>query len=888
MDTALEKEMNKKMISVIVPVHNTFRYVKECLESILNQTYANIEVICIDSSTDRTVEILKDMAGEDSRIRLIFDTNSSYGYKVNRGIREAQGNFIAIVDSDDYLEREMFQRLIDAMVENDADFVKSDHSSFFVENEKNVIDEYISNASEKEMYCKCIDTGKDPSILYKTGISIWTGLYKKSFLIENNIFMNESEGASFQDAGFSVLTHLCGRKIYYLCESFYRYRTDNINSSVKSEKKYETIAEEWRWIDRQVAERKIEDEDILLALRARKLTNYEWNINRLSPAMASKFACMINDELDIQYLRPDLVQKLPPYFQEMFHRVYEKGLQKIPAKTEYIIDLLRNRKVALVGCGELACKIISYDIERGFFGIHRVYDLEDKTLGIDGFYLTVRAINSRSVVKDYVYLIPDVEGRDELYNQLMNAGIGSEQINKVEQFYLPADMYKQGDGTKAVRQGIKEDEVKVSIIVPVYNVERYLEECLQSLISQDESNLEIICVDDGSTDRSAVILKRMCQEDERIRVVTQKNQGLAMARNTGLRYAHGKYVMFCDSDDMLKRNSVRKLYEVAQETCSQIVSFDAKCIYMTEELVEENNKDNYYQRSFSYGLDNGKEMFTNMIEDNCYCDSACLMFIDRDWIVNNNLSFYAGILYEDCLFSVQCMMKAEKVYHINEQFYIYRVREGSIMTSHVNANNLYGRLINIHNFYRILFTENLTERQENALAEFTREVGYHAKWLAGNMEVSETDKLLCMQLTPLMRLELEQYGVNADQIRRMARKDNFDRVVESAEKIEIYGAGIRGRRLLAYLILKGYGNKICNFVVTAKGDQQQNIDGVNVFSAEEGWKPERDKLLIISFAGKEADELYRWYQNIGVTDIIQFDNDTNYLVVKYLRERLRF
>lgn len=281
-------------------------------------------------------------------------------------------------------------------------------------------------------------------------------------------------------------------------------------------------------------------------------------------------------------------------------------------------------------------------------------------------------------------------------------------------------------------------------------------------------------------------------------------------------------------------------------------------------------------------------MFTNMIEDNCYCDSACLMFIDRDWIVNNNLSFYAGILYEDCLFSVQCMMKAEKVYHINEQFYIYRVREGSIMTSHVNANNLYGRLINIHNFYRILFTENLTERQENALAEFTREVGYHAKWLAGNMEVSETDKLLCMQLTPLMRLELEQYGVNADQIRRMARKDNFDRVVESAEKIEIYGAGIRGRRLLAYLILKGYGNKICNFVVTAKGDQQQNIDGVNVFSAEEGWKPERDKLLIISFAGKEADELYRWYQNIGVTDIIQFDNDTNYLVVKYLRERLRF
>lgn len=888
MDMVCEKDMNKKMISVIVPVHNTFLYVKECLESILNQTYANLEVICIDSSTDRTIEILKKIACADSRVRLILDTNSSYGYKVNKGIKEAQGDFIAIVDSDDYLECGMLQRLIDVISENDADFVKSDHSSFFVENKKNVIYEYISNASEKEIYGKCIDASNEPSILYKTGISIWTGLYKKSFLLENNIFMNESPGASFQDAGFSVLTHLYGRKIYYLCESFYRYRTDNINSSVKSPKKYETIAEEWKWIEGQIVERKIKDENILLALRARKLTNYEWNIKRLPSDLAVKFACIINEELDIQYLQSNLVEKMPPYYQEMFNRVYEKGLQNIPAKTKYIIDLLRDQQVALVGYGELGRKILSYDIENGYFGIQKFYDLEDKVLEIDGLYLTVNAINARKVVKNYVYLIADAEHENELYNRLMNTGVKSEQVYKAEQFYLPTDMSRQEDGRKAIEKEVKEDEVKVSIIVPVYNVERYLEECLRSLMGQDEGNLEIICVDDGSTDGSVAILERMHQEDGRIKVVTQKNQGLAAARNTGLRYAHGKYIMFCDSDDMLKRNSVRKLHVLAEETQSQIVLFDAKCIYMTEELATKNNKDNYYQRTFSYGLDNGKEMFAQMMENDSYCDSACLMFIDREWIISTDLSFYAGILYEDCLFSVQCMMKAEKVYHINEQFYIYRVREGSIMTSHANASNLYGRLINIHNFYRIFFTENLTERQENALAEFTRTVGYHAKWLAGSMEMSEIDKLLCMKLTPFMKLELETYGVNADQIRRMTRKDKFDQILERAEWIEIYGAGTRGRRLLAYLILKGHGNKICNFVVTTNGDQQQIIDGINVLSVEEGWKPENGKLLIISFAGKEAEEVYKRYQNMGVTDIIQFDDDINYLVVKYLRERLLF
>ena len=139
------------MISVIVPVHNTLLYIEECLISILDQTYRELEVLCIDSSTDETTAILNKIAETDSRIRVISDSNSSYGYKVNIGVKEAKGDYIAIVDSDDYIELNMFERLLEVMIEHDADFVKSDHSSFYVENREKIIDDCIPNAFDEKL-----------------------------------------------------------------------------------------------------------------------------------------------------------------------------------------------------------------------------------------------------------------------------------------------------------------------------------------------------------------------------------------------------------------------------------------------------------------------------------------------------------------------------------------------------------------------------------------------------------------------------------------------------------------------------------------------------------------------------------------------------------------
>lgn len=326
------------MISVIVPVHNTACYVQECMNSILGQTYSNLQVICVDSSTDlRTTAILQEISARDLRVRLLSDSNSSYGYKINTGIRQAKGDYIAIVDSDDYIESNMYKSLLNALLENDADFVKSDHSLFHVINGKNELIRYVDNAYSAEIYNKCLECGQQSDILYKTGISIWTGLYKKSFLQNNRIYMNESAGASFQDAGFSVLTHIYGRKIFYLHESFYRYRTDNADSSVKSQNKYRTIADEWEYIESQVKERGILDENMTEALRIRKLINYEWNLERLDEEAAEKFAVSVHGELEEQYLITGYISKMPVQFQEMFRKVYERGRAKIIMKQQETI-----------------------------------------------------------------------------------------------------------------------------------------------------------------------------------------------------------------------------------------------------------------------------------------------------------------------------------------------------------------------------------------------------------------------------------------------------------------------------------------------------------------------------------------------------------------------
>ena len=293
------KEIN---ISVIVPVHNTELYIRECLDSIVRQTYSAIEIICVDSSTDTTTEILKELALRDERIIHLIDNNSSYGYKINTGINIAKGKYIAIVDADDYIEADMLEKLYCVALEKQADMVKSDHTCFYVESGEKKLCYYVINAYRPFFYGEVFSVEKHPDILCLSNPAIWTGIYKKEFLIQNQIYMNESEGASYQDMGFAILTHMLAKRIFYLDESYYRYRIDNADSSVKSQSKYWTVVEECNWIESQVIKRNICNPEILDAIKIRKINMYYWNYERLNEYYRKRFCDEVHDQLVMEFV----------------------------------------------------------------------------------------------------------------------------------------------------------------------------------------------------------------------------------------------------------------------------------------------------------------------------------------------------------------------------------------------------------------------------------------------------------------------------------------------------------------------------------------------------------------------------------------------------------
>lgn len=293
---------NEILISVIVPVHNTEKYLHKCIQSIANQTYKDIEILCIDSSTDESCNILEEWKNKDKRIKVIYDANGSYGHKINMGISEACGEFISIIDSDDMMSECMLNSLYNIIKDSELDFVKSDYSRFHEENGNMQIDEYSKCLMDDSYYDKMIELQRFPEILWKSNICIWTGLYRTSFLKEKQIFLHESHGASFQDCGFAVLTTLLSQKVFYLSKSFYRYRIDNAGSSVKDESKIMTLVDEWEWIEKEIEKRNVLNDRISFCLKAKKIVTYYWNYMRLQRENASRFACGIHDELDKEYV----------------------------------------------------------------------------------------------------------------------------------------------------------------------------------------------------------------------------------------------------------------------------------------------------------------------------------------------------------------------------------------------------------------------------------------------------------------------------------------------------------------------------------------------------------------------------------------------------------
>ena len=223
------------------------------------------------------------------------------------------------------------------------------------------------------------------------------------------------------------------------------------------------------------------------------------------------------------------------------------------------------------------------------------------------------------------------------------------------------------------------NKIVLSVIVPIYNVEPWLEECLERLERQTLQNFEVILVNDGSTDGSKQIAEKFVDRNDNFILINRKNGGLSVARNTGLEKASGEYVYFLDSDDYLLDTALEVLYKKAKSENLDVLKFAAYTFSEPSRELTWSSVGGYKYKGSYPGVYRGIDLLQMFIDnDDTYYPSCCLIFTKRSVIEKNGLRFYQGIVHEDNLFHFQLMALSERTAILNEPFYCRRYRQGSI------------------------------------------------------------------------------------------------------------------------------------------------------------------------------------------------------------------
>lgn len=285
-------------VSIIVPVCNVEEFLSECLDSCINQTLKEIEIICVnDGSSDNSLKILQEYAEKDKRVKVIDKDNAGYGHAMNIGMDMASGEYIGIVESDDFVELDMYEELYNIAASNNLDFIKADFHRFARDKNNNLKKDLIRVAARApDDYNKVINPKEDTRVFHLV-MQTWSGIYKRDYLIANNIRHNETPGASYQDNGFWFQTFMYAERIYFYNKPFYMNRRDNPNSSVYSKGKVYCMHEEYDHIYEILKENNELYRLYKYQYSRKKFLNFLFTYNRISDEFKYEYVFSIQKEL---------------------------------------------------------------------------------------------------------------------------------------------------------------------------------------------------------------------------------------------------------------------------------------------------------------------------------------------------------------------------------------------------------------------------------------------------------------------------------------------------------------------------------------------------------------------------------------------------------------
>ena len=314
--------MSNIKVSIVMPSLNVRDYIEQCMDSVLAQTLKDIEVICVDAgSTDGTLEILEEYVKKDKRVSIINSDKKSYAYQMNLGFNAAQGEYFGIIETDDYAEPSMFEKLYNKAKEDDADVVKSGFFYYWSKpTERNEASPVASPSMCSKVFCPTTDfkSPLEQAEFFNIKPTIWSAIYKKDFIRDNNITFNETPGASYQDASFNFKVFAKAKRVRLVEDCYLHYRQDNENSSINSPGKVFCVCDEYEEMERFL---KANPELSLEGVRLRlKYDSYIWNYERLSTELKLQFLPKASEEFksDIEagYVKPEY---FPGYKYDTLH-----------------------------------------------------------------------------------------------------------------------------------------------------------------------------------------------------------------------------------------------------------------------------------------------------------------------------------------------------------------------------------------------------------------------------------------------------------------------------------------------------------------------------------------------------------------------------------------
>ena len=407
-------------------------------------------------------------------------------------------------------------------------------------------------------------------------------------------------------------------------------------------------------------------------------------------------------------------------------------------------------------------------------------------------------------------------------------------------------------------------EILISVIIPTYNVEKYLPACLGSLKEQDFQSYEVICIDDGSEDNTVSLLADYAEEWVGLKVCTQPHSGPGAARNLGLSKARGRYICFMDSDDMLSPGSLSFMAETMEREQLDILAFGAEVLFENERLERERYREVQgfsYRKAYGTYV-RGSELFRELVALSDFIPSACLMCFRHNLLKEHNIFFPTRLRCEDEVFCINAWLEAGKAMHTDKKLYQRRVRDGSLMVTAASFDYFREGAAAWRDIMEILGrTEDEAVRSALRAHLSRRAQEMHKRFEA--MPGEEQDKL--QELPPMEAAYNKLLLEIAPVFRRVSANYLFPwHLFRKGERVVIYGAGNVGkdfaRQLQEYDYVKLVG-------AVDRTGPKASIPGVEVRYPRDLQTMDYDALLLSVQDKKLADSIKADLRKLGIDEV---------------------